>query len=161
SWRHVNAWATLNRCFVEIVFCRWKCVDARSLRAASRFPKHHHIVRISAKRLYVFMYPLQRCGDVKNPLVARSGVLFTCKICQEQIAQKSEAVVACNHNHIVFARDVTSILVPAACGSDHKTAAMVVEHHRPSAVVYSRSPDIKHEAIFGRVGFPETLVRLK
>ena len=94
-------------------------------------------------------------------MIAGSGILLAGKVSQEQISQKSQAVIACHDHHIVFAGEVAAILVPGASGSDDEATAVVVEHDRTPALVHRGRPNIEHEAIFGEGWFVDPRVRLK
>ena len=77
-------------------------------------PKTITLCGIAAKRLDIFVCPLQGRGDVEYSLIAGSGVLFAGKVSKEQISQKSQAVIVGHDHHIVFPGEVAAILVPRA-----------------------------------------------
>ena len=102
-------------------------------------PKDHHIVRIAAKRLDIRVYPLQGGSNVKDALIAGGGILFAREIRQEEISQKSQAVIACHHHNVVFSGEVAAVLVPAASGPYDEATAVVVEHDRTPTMIHSRA----------------------
>ena len=110
-------------------------------------------MRIAAKRLDIFVHPLQSCSNIKDSLIAGSGILLARQVSQEQVSQESQAVIVGHDHHIVFPGEVAAILVPRASRSDDEAAAVVIEHDRPPALIHSGRPNIKHKAIFGREWF--------
>ena len=118
-------------------------------------------MRIAAKRLDIFVYPLQGRGNVEYSLIAGSRILLAGQVSQEQISQESQAVIVRHDHHIVFAGEVAAILVPGASRPHDEATAMVIEHDGTPALIHRGRPNIKHEAIFGEGWFVDPRARLK
>jgi hypothetical protein len=44
-------------------------------------------VRVTAKRLDIFVHPLEGRGDVQDPLIARRCIFFAAEVGQEEISE--------------------------------------------------------------------------
>jgi hypothetical protein len=99
-------------------------------------------VRVTAKRLDIFIYPFQSCGYVQNSLITGSGIFLPRKITQKQISQESQSVIICYDDYVVLPSQVATILVPGASGTHDEATAMVVKHDGSPTLIRGWRPNI-------------------
>ena len=107
---HPDSRSALNGCLVEETLDAWHCVQAGRFCSATRFAEDHYVVRVTAKCFDVGVHPLECVPNIQQTLIPGSRVLFACEFPKIQISQKPQPVIAAHDNHIIFAREIASVL---------------------------------------------------
>src|SRR6266536_945155 len=69
------------------------------------------------------------------------------------MSQKTQAVIICHDNNVIFSGEITAVLVPRASRANDEPATMVIEHDRTATLVHSGRPYIKDETVLRGKGF--------
>src|SRR5215472_6412952 len=62
-------------------------------------------------------------------------------------------MITSDDNHVVLASQIATVLIPGTRRSDHKPAAVVVKHDRPTPMIHGWSPDVQYQTILRRKWF--------